>query len=59
MDLKEAICILIKKEHIEDFIYDVRNRAVETDLAYKGNSWEHPRVKQYSEAINVLKKYLE
>jgi hypothetical protein len=57
MELKEAIRILLKEEHLEDWIYDVRERTHE-DSGWKGDSWEHPRVVRFGEVCNTLKEYL-
>ena len=59
MKVKEALHVILKEEHLGDWIYDVRDRARESDLAYKDNSWKHPRVTRFSEAVAVLEKYLE
>ncbi len=58
MTLNEAINLLVNKEHIGDFIYTIRERTYE-DRAFKGNSWDHPRVKAYSDAVKVLEDYLK
>ena len=56
MTLIEAIAVLINEEHIGDFIYNIRER---TDLSeFTGNSWNHPRVKQYSDAVQRLSSEL-
>lgn len=52
MDLKEALKVLLEEEHIGDFVYTVRERAV--TQAFADNSWEHPRVIRYSDAVVYL-----
>jgi len=67
LTLDEALTVLIE-EHLEDFIYDIRSRCVEnpteSDKAWwalfpKGNSWEHPRVKRWSEACMTIKEHVD
>lgn len=53
--LLEALRVLLDVESIEDGIYGVRDRAVAKDPAFAGNSWDHPRVTAFSEAIAKLK----
>jgi hypothetical protein len=57
MDLKEAIHVLVKEEFLGDWVYSVRERAL-SDESYTGNSWDHPRVKRFSQAVKVLEDYL-
>ena len=52
--LREALRVLLDVESIEDSVYSVRERAG-SDAEFKGNSWDHPRVKAFSDAIEVLK----
>lgn len=56
MTLKEAIKVLVDEEHIGDFVYDIKERAYE-DRSFKGNSWDHPRVKRFSDAVAALEYY--
>lgn len=58
MDLKEALKVILEEEHIGDFIYNVRERAVQ-DPSYKGDSWHHPRVKRYGDAVARLTEELK
>lgn len=58
MELKEAIRILVKDENLGDFIYNVRERANESGR-FKGNSWDHPRVKRFSDAVTRLEEELK
>lgn len=51
MTLNEAIEILIKKEYIGDFIYNVREN--------EGKGWDGPRVTAYSEAVATLERHLK
>ena len=57
MTLRTAIKILVEEEHIGDFVYNVRERALD-DSNYKGNSWDHPRVKRFSDAVTALEIWL-
>jgi hypothetical protein len=57
MDLKEAIRVMVKEEHLGDWVYDVRSRAMESGDGYKGNLWHHPRVNRFCEALKVLEDY--
>lgn len=59
MTLKEAITVLVKDEHLGDFVYNVRDNANGSGDGYKGNSWDHPRVKKFSEAVTALENYLK
>lgn len=58
MTLREAIRVLVEEEHIGDFVYNVRERTYE-DTSYKGNSWDHPRVKRFSDAVTALEIWLK
>lgn len=58
MDLKEAIKVLVEDEFIGDFIYNVRERTYE-DSNFRGNSWDHPRVKRYGNAVAFLENWLK
>jgi hypothetical protein len=55
MTVEEALRILLYEEYLEDWIYDIRDRARENDGMFEGNSWEHPRVKRFEEICKVLK----
>jgi len=57
MTLKEAIKILVEDESIGDFIYNIRERALDSE--FEGNSWDHPRVIRYSNAVERLKEELK
>lgn len=57
MTLKEALRVIYEEEHLDDFIYQVRERAA-SDPDFKGNTWEHPRVKQFSQACVVIRREL-
>ena len=56
MTLVEAIRVLVREEHIGDFVYNIRERAMGEQDGYKGDSWDHPRVKRFSEAVSVLEQ---
>lgn len=58
MTLKEAIVYLLDEFHLADQVYTVRSRAVESgDPTFIGNSWEHPAVTKFSEAIEALEAW--
>ncbi len=69
MKLKEAVRILVEEEFLEDWIYDIRDRAREEERNEQwGNffednpeasSWDHPRVERFSEVCETLKEYLK
>jgi len=51
-----AISVVNKHHNLGDAIYDVRARIYDDDPGYKGNSWEHPNVAEYSHAVEVVEK---
>lgn len=57
MTIEEAIRHLLYKEHLEDWIYDVRDRASEDRQEGEEdiNRWELPRVKKFAEVCKYLK----
>lgn len=59
MTLKEALQIVIVDESLEDFVYDIRSRAVEGGPKFDGNSWDHPRVTRWAAAVERLKEELK
>lgn len=59
MDLREAIKALIEEYHLADYAYDVRGRAVGSQDGFEGNSWDHPKVKRFSEAVSALEDSLK
>lgn len=52
-ELLAALKVLLK-ENLGDWIYDVRARAVEDGDGFEGNSWDHPRVTVFSEAVTTI-----
>ncbi len=58
MTVQEALKVLLREESIEDFIYNVRERAA-GDPAFKGNTWDHPRITRYNDACQALKAELD
>jgi hypothetical protein len=54
-ELLAALKVLLK-ENLGDWIYDVRSRAGESGDGFTGNSWHHPRVKAFSDAVTVIEK---
>lgn len=57
MTLREALRILVEDEHLGDWIYDIKERTYE-DATYKGRSWDHPRVKRFSDAVAAIEYYV-
>ena len=57
MTLDDALRVLMR-EHLSDFIYNIRER-VGADASYTGNSWDHPRVKDWSDACMIIQDYLK
>lgn len=60
MTLREALDLVLNKEHMEDWIYSVRER-ISDEPRPEGctNSWDHPRVTAYAEACTRLKQELD
>jgi hypothetical protein len=56
-ELRAAIDALLNEFHIGDYVYDVRERAA-GDSTHMGNTWEHPKVKQFNACIEVLRRSL-
>lgn len=52
-ELLAALKVLLA-ESLGDWIYDVRSRASESGDGFEGNSWDHPRVKAFSDAVGVI-----
>jgi hypothetical protein len=57
MDLQTALKTLLDDESVGDFIYSIRDRAGESGEPFEGSSWDHPRVRAYSDAIEALTKF--
>jgi len=57
MTLHEAIVYLLDDFHLGDKIYEVRARAVENNSSYQGNSWDHPAVTRFNEAVMTLETW--
>lgn len=53
-----AACRVLVAESISDQIYDVRSRAPREDPDYRGDSWDHPRVKAFSDACQVIELFV-
>ena len=53
-ELLAALKVLIS-ENLGDWIYEVRERVL-SDESFDGNTWDHPRVKAYSDAVMVVEK---
>lgn len=68
MTFREAMKIVVEDEALGDSVYDVRESASgggsAEDKAWwdanpNGNSWDHPRVVRFSEAVTVLENWLK
>lgn len=57
MTLREALQIVVRDESLGDHVYSVRDRAA-GDATFKGNTWDHPRVTRFSEAVTTLERHL-
>lgn len=56
MTLEEAIVYLLDEFHLGDCVYDVRERAIASDPAFTEESWTHPKVRQFAEAVDTLER---
>lgn len=57
--IEAAIKTINTHHNLGDAVYDVRERHGGDKVKgrqFKGNSWEHPTVKAYSDAVGVLQK---
>lgn len=52
--IKQALKDMDEVLHFSDLGYYIRDRIDYSE--YEGNSWEHPTIKKYSAAYDVLKK---
>ena len=57
MTIHDAVAYLLDEFYLGDKVYDVRSRALETDGVFAGNSWEHPAVTKFSEAVKALEEF--
>lgn len=57
MTAKEAMKILLKDFHIADYVCDVRDYYRGEEDGYEGDSWDHPKVKEFSEIIKTLEAW--
>ncbi len=57
-DLLQALLTIDRLQNFGDATYRVRDRAVENDPNFEGNSWDHPDVQAYSDAVQVVKSWL-
>lgn len=60
-ELLAALKVLLS-ESPEDWVYEVRSQVTgedDYDWASYPNSWDHPRVKAYAEAIEVIQREVE
>ena len=53
MNLDDALRVLVR-EHIGDFIYNIREHVFSDEPDFKGSSWEHPRVIAWNEACKAI-----
>lgn len=56
-DLLWALRVLVK-ESVGDFVYTMRERVL-GDPDFRGNSWDHPRVKAWSDASRIIEDYVK
>lgn len=56
--LASAIRTINKLHDLGDAVYDVRGRVGEDFPEYTGNSWDHPTVKEYNDAVQTLRAEL-
>lgn len=54
-ELLAALKVLLS-ESLGDWIYDVRSRASESGDGFDGNSWDHPRVTAFSDAVTTVER---
>lgn len=59
MTLIDAIRNLLDYHHIADNIYEARSKARELDDYDGEDSWDSPRVKNYSECIEALEREIK
>ncbi len=59
MTREEAIDALVNEFHIGDYVYNVRERVTEDREWFMANpqasSWDHPKVKRFSDAVTALR----
>lgn len=55
-DLLWALRVLVK-ENVGDFVYAMRERVLD-DPDWRGVSWDHPRVKAWSDASSIIVDYV-
>lgn len=53
----QALRIVVIDESLGDFVYAVREKTL-SDVSYAGSSWDHPRVKAFSDAVQILTEYV-
>lgn len=51
-----AIRTINQHHNLGDAIYSVRARALEHDPGYKGESWQHPMVSAYNDAVQTVER---
>jgi hypothetical protein len=54
-----AACRVLVAESLGDWVYSVRDRALQDDPTYFGISWQHPRVKAFSDAAEVIERFVK
>lgn len=53
-----ALKVVLVDEALGDFIYTVRDRALDDDdNSFAGSSWDHPRVIAFGHAVDVLERF--
>lgn len=57
MSIKAVIKELLEDFNVGDMIYNVRES---TDMSdFDGDSWDHPRVKRFSDLVSELEEYVK
>lgn len=57
-DLLAALRTLVA-ENLGDWIYDVRESAAGSGDGFEGSSWDHPRVKAFSDAVALIERIVK
>lgn len=58
-ELMQALRDLHNIHDLEDAVYSVREEIDWEAEPFDGSSWDHPRVKKYSEAVETILQALE
>lgn len=63
-ELKGALRDLIRKYHLGDYVYDIRERVREDeDEWFKNNpgssSWDHPDIERFSDCVEIIEEVIK